>query len=680
MSKKNIKPTLDESEYFDEIQAQVTELMGPPPLQTTPMAKNQTDDKAPSKQEDLKTSSKQVEVKPLIVDAPKSTVPKPPEPAQNSKSKKEEPKSKQAQDSEKQDSAKEQDIVADKSITIEQAQELSKQNEQDSYDNNVDKTDADSIYSTKVSSAVEDIESRESKLSDESAKKPATNSKKHKKIPIKKVLLIISLTIFSLILTLMAIPKTRYYILNNFGARASINFSVVDSKTNFPVSGVQVSVQGKTVTTDANGKASANNLKLGKTTINLQKRSFTDTNETIVIGWGSNPITTPFILNPAGNKYSVIIKDWLTNKAIEGATVISADSKVSSNKNGFADIIIAENAPKSVTIQSADYRDEVAVVNINKNTEVSLVPATPNFYIAENDGKYNLEKVDLDGKNRVTVFGGTGSEVIESMSVLPQPSSKKQLAAFVSTRSGAKNSDGYSLSDLYIVEANKKTANKVEGTRSEKIQLIGWDGNRIIFVKTVAGPSAAQAGRQRIISYDTESENSTELAKADGFSDFFVRKNLVYFSNTGPAAKLFSIQTDGNNLKTLLNKEVWSLEELSETSFAANTSDKKWQKINFTTANIEELSNTAVELNLNQLKVYAPTGSKLALLESNTKNGKLTIEKLNQKPVAHNSTQLKNKEYIAWVSDNYLIAKNSSLGTGPSIIINIDSSELSTIE
>ena len=39
MAKKN-KPTLDESQYFDDIQSQITELMGPPPLQTTPTTTN----------------------------------------------------------------------------------------------------------------------------------------------------------------------------------------------------------------------------------------------------------------------------------------------------------------------------------------------------------------------------------------------------------------------------------------------------------------------------------------------------------------------------------------------------------------------------------------------------------------------------------------------------------------
>ena len=78
MSKKNNKPTLDESEYFDEIQAQVTELMGPPPLRTTPSSENIKNDPLTENIKHIsepEVTSKKVhkaeEITPLSSDVPK---------------------------------------------------------------------------------------------------------------------------------------------------------------------------------------------------------------------------------------------------------------------------------------------------------------------------------------------------------------------------------------------------------------------------------------------------------------------------------------------------------------------------------------------------------------------------------------------------------------------------------
>jgi hypothetical protein len=683
MSKKNNKPTLDESEYFDEIQAQVTELMGPPPLRTTPSSENIKNDPLTENIKHIsepEVTSKKVhkaeEITPLSSD-----VPKPPLDLPSVKTKKQKvvPVDEAPKDepNKAKDDIAEPDIVADKSITIEEAEELSKKVEKIEHDTDLDNTD--SIYSSKVSLAVEDIESREASPTKSQKNKNTVSHKKHHKISKKKLLIILLVVLVAALIFLFVLPKTRYLILNNLGARSSISFKVVDSKTNFPISGAEINIQGYKYISDDSGSVKAEKLKLGPTTINIKKRSFDEINQNVTIGWGSNPISAPFGLNPSGNLYSITITDWMTKKGIEGVSVVSADSRVTANKSGVAEIVIDENAPKDIKIESDDYRNQTLTLS-DKKSQISLVPSVPNYFITEKDGKYNLEKIDLDGKNRVTIFGGTGSENLESMSILPKPTGKEQMAAFVSTRLGQTNSEGYLLSDLFIVLPDKKIADKVPGTQSEKISLIGWDGPKIIFIKTVAGPSAAQEGRQRIISFDTSNDTTTELAKSDNFSDYFIRKSTVYYSTTGKNPKLLSVQTDGSSVKTILNKEIWAIEEISDSIFAVNTSDKKWQRINFNNYNIEEVGSLNKDISINTIKKYSPSGSKLSILEKKPKGIYLVVNKSGSERINYDEISLSNLSDTFWINENYLLVKPVNLTDTNAVIVNINSEEPQAIE
>jgi len=682
MAKKHNKPTLDESEYFDEIQAQVTELMGPPPLQTTPSSENQKTIPVVEKIEKPKPVAREATNDLNKLDVPKSTVPVPPKQEVVKKNKQTTSEiSEEKINNPLEEKTESDDITADKSITIEQAQELSKQKEQ--AHNDITPDNSDSIYSNKVSTAVEDIEARESNTTADSkpdtTKNKIKSKKSNKKFNLKKILIILFTLLAMILVAIFVIPTTRYYLLNNLGVRSSASLMVVDSKTNFPISGVKVSVQGQEYTSNDAGKVMASNLKLGKTTILFQKRSFGEQRQTVIIGWGSNPINKPFALEPAGNKYSIYVKDWISKKGIDGAVVISEDSRVTTDKNGLAEITIAESAPKKIKIETTDYREEnFDLLEQEQKIEVSLVPASALFFINEEKGTLNLEKVDLDGKNKVTVFGGSGSEIEERISIMAQPSSQRQIAAFVSTRSGIKNSDGYLLSDLYIVEGKKKIANKVIGTTSEKIQLLGWDNNKIIFIKTVSGPSAAQDGRQRIVAYDIDSDTSIEIAKADNFNDSILKGKELVYANNGPSAKLFRVQTDGSNLKTILNKEVWALEEIATTAFLANSSDKKWQKINFTNSNIEELNGAAADSYINKLKLYSPSSTKLAILETGSRSNKLIIRS-EKSSSEYNDNRISRNSNIAWISDNYILIQDSVFD-GNALIINTESKQVSSVQ
>ena len=210
------------------------------------------------------------------------------------------------------------------------------------------------------------------------------------------------------------------------------------------------------------------------------------------------------------------------------------------------------------------------------------------------------------------------------------------------------------------------------------MKIIYSNNHKIIFIKTVSGPSAAQDGRQRIVAYDIDSDTSIEIAKADNFNDSILKGKELVYANNGPSAKLFRVNTDGSNLKTILNKEVWALEEIATTAFLANSSDKKWQKINFTNSNIEELNGAAADSYINKLKLYSPSSVKLAILETGSRSNKLIIRSENSSS-EYNDNRISRNSNIAWISDNYILIQDSVFD-GNALIINTESKQVSSVQ
>ncbi len=665
MSKKeNIQPINNED--VDEIQQQITDLMGPPPLNTSP---SQLDNEGTSRAP--------------IQEKPKNNTKKP---EQTVTADKKESLEKQLEP--------EDPTSIDKAMTIEQAEKIAKKNttglaeETDSIDENTD-----SIYSSKVLKAVDDIESREDRLYEEepteSKKTPIQDySKKHKSFKelllSKKTLKIVALIIILALLLVIIIPFTRYKILNVVGVKASLSLKVVDSTNRLPLKNVDVSVGGVISKTDANGVANINGAKLGKTNLSLIKRSFSPVNETITIGWGSNPIDTAYQMSPSGTKYSFVLVDFLTNEPMSGIKITDGNSVAISDKQGFAEIKIEPTeADTFIKVQSENFISQAVKLNTNPTVQkiaIKVTPSQPDVFISNRSGKYDLYARQVDGSGEVQILPGTGNENISEISILPKPVSSK--VAFVSTRDGAKNKDGYLLSNLYIVDSKTKQVLKIPGTESEKIQLLSWDKDKLIYAKIVAGPSGNQDGRQRIIAYNISEDTQKELATANEFNDITVFNGVVYYatnSSQAGASKFYSINVDGSAKKIVLDKQVWLVKQLNTSNLLINTADKKWHQLNLQDGKVAEYKGADTQ-QIGKNYIVSPTGKQFAWIEKRDGKDVLIVKNLDNTNQDKNIATKNGLQYpINWINDNYFITTVSNNDESATYIVNVSTGKMQKI-
>src|SRR5690606_31169931 len=112
---------------------------------------------------------------------------------------------------------------------------------------------------------------------------------------------------------------------------------------------------------------------------------------------------------------------------------------------------------------------------------------------------------------------------------VPHPT--EDLVALVSTRDGKRNEDGYLLSTLNIIDLRTKSAESVES--SERIQITGWFGERIVYVRVVSGASASNPKRNCLMAYHYKDDTNNDLAASKYFHDVMAVVDRIYYAPSG---------------------------------------------------------------------------------------------------------------------------------------------------
>lgn len=357
-------------------------------------------------------------------------------------------------------------------------------------------------------------------------------------------------------------PNSRYFVLNTVGIRSSASLKVIDEGTQQPLKNVTVNIQGQTAVTNEEGTATLSKLKLGKTEVTVERAAFAPTTKPYTLGWGSNPLGD-FSLTPVGLQYKFNAKDFLSGQPIQKAEAISGPFSAFANEQGEIVLTVdtKEDQDVQISIRAEGYREEnlTAKANDKEAKEVKMVPARKHVFVSKRSGKFDVYKIDADGKNEELLLSGSGTER-EDMVLAGHPD--RDIAALISSRENMRNEDGYLLSTLYLIDTN--TGEKTSLGRSERFQIIGWIGDRLVYAKIIAGASGDNPKRQRLMSYDFVNDNSTEIAATNSFNDVLVAKDKIYYAPSGAYQKginvgLFVVDADGGNKKVLVENETWNL-------------------------------------------------------------------------------------------------------------------------
>jgi hypothetical protein len=357
------------------------------------------------------------------------------------------------------------------------------------------------------------------------------------------------------------VPDSRYYALNSAGVRGSMSVQVQDESTFQPLRGVTISAGGVSAQTDAQGFARLEKVRLGPTELKIEKRAFARVTKNVVIGWGSNPLGD-MSLKPVGTQYLFSVADYLSGKGIEKVEATSNDASAFSDTEGKIKLTLDEPPDQiEVVLQREGYRAEKQTINADDASEhaVQIVPARKHVFVSKRAGKYDVYKVDLDGKNEELVLAGSGSER-EDMVLVPHPN--KDVIALVSTRDNKHNGDGYLLSTLTVINLAEKNAKAV--VSSERVQLVDWAGDRLIYVQVAEGESAVSPKRHRLMSYDIRNSDDRELAASNYFNDVMVAGGKLYYAPSstyqpaGVGTNVYRSDADGSGKQIVLAKEAWN--------------------------------------------------------------------------------------------------------------------------
>ncbi len=372
-------------------------------------------------------------------------------------------------------------------------------------------------------------------------------------------------TIIILLLTVIGLivyPTTRYFLLNTAGVRSKASLRVLDDSTQQPLKNVHVKIAGQESITDDNGQVSLPKLKLGRTNLVIQRRAFAEVNKKITMGWGNNPLGE-FKLTPVGLQYAFTVHDFLSNKPIEKAEASNGDASAFSDKDGKILLTLDKTDEQSITVtlKAKDYRDEKRTFDANgKNKQdIAFVPARKHVFVTKRSGKFDVYKIDVDGTHEELVLAGTGTER-DDMALAPHPSGN--IAALISTRDNAHNTDGFLLSTLTLLDLdNNKTTSLGQ---SERVQIIGWVRDKLVYAQIAAGASATNPKRHRLLAYNYTTGESKELAAANYFNDVLLVNGQIYYApaasfQNGLDVSLFRINPDGSNKQVVTDKETWNI-------------------------------------------------------------------------------------------------------------------------
>jgi hypothetical protein len=368
-----------------------------------------------------------------------------------------------------------------------------------------------------------------------------------------------------LLCVFLFLPSLRYGFLSAVGVRVSAKMTFLDEKNRQPLSGVEVSLQGKTAKSNDEGMVRFSGLKLGKANLEIKKRAYATKTKEVTLGWGSNPLDD-IELNSTGTRFSFELTDWLSEKPIAKglADVSYLDSTVSNTEKGIAELAIEPTDKEEVTVSIAvpGYQEvKHSLKTDTKDTQkIVLVSSERHYYLSKRSGKYDLYGAYLDGTDERLILAGTGQERDDL--VLSVSSDGKWLA-LVSTRDAERNKDGFLKSSLVLIDVKDSAYPVKKLATSERIQLVNWYQDRLVYVRVAEGASATNPKRHRLITYNVTG-GETEIAASNYFNDVLATKSHVFFAPSNayqesPQPFLFRVNPDGSEKQKIFDKETWNI-------------------------------------------------------------------------------------------------------------------------
>lgn len=454
-----------------------------------------------------------------------------------------------------------------------------------------------------------------------------------------------------------AVPNSRYAVLNAAGVRSAASVTILDETTGQPLKNAEFAIDGTSAQSDKEGVVRLDNLTLGNHELRVKKAAFAEVTRSVTLGWGSNPLGE-FKLKPVGTQYRLSVTDFLSKKPIAKVEASSGEASALSNEKGEIVITIpraeADKENATIILKGENLREEKRTIALGTENiqPIEMVPARKHAFISKRSGTYDVYKIDVDGKNEQKVLSGTGSEKPEAMALSINPS--KNVAALVSTRGNAQDST------LTLVDLETNKSKKV--AESERLQMVGWIDDKLAYVKIAAGEKADSPSRHRLIAYTLSSGSERELASVNYFNDIMqVGKSIYYapasYNGTGTIG-LFKTNIDGNDKRTVYDKEIWNLFRTSFDELSISMG-QEWYTLNLSNDTLSKASGPPPML---QSRVYVANATGSDNLWTEERDGKTAVLDYQTEPKADKILQSRVgiKNPVRWLTATDIIYRISN--------------------
>lgn len=327
-----------------------------------------------------------------------------------------------------------------------------------------------------------------------------------------------------LIALLLAVPATRWPLLNFVGFRSTVVLTVQDQSQK-PVALASVKIDETAAVTDQSGQALFQGLPLGKKTALIQKTGYGDKTTTFTSGIGTTKQT--YQLKVIGIKLDVDIKNWLSGGPLEGATVTYGEANGMSDATGRATLVIppTDDEKIEITVSANGYLEKKVETETKVlSREVLLVPAQKNYFMSKRDGKFDIFSSNLDGSNQQKIIEASGKED-ESLLQFSIHRGNKQ-AVLVANREG-KMQNSRLIAEVYLVDLERASLRKVD--EGSDVQLLDWGNDAIAYTKTIPSLNYDDPGLSKIMLINSTNNRLSEAASANYFQSSLVAQNKLFY-------------------------------------------------------------------------------------------------------------------------------------------------------
>ncbi len=366
----------------------------------------------------------------------------------------------------------------------------------------------------------EDSEEVEEDVEDEA--EPAKGGKKPKEDAVqvkvsKKVLWSGIITAVVVLLGLGAWYFGWYQKAMDYYNAASISIKVREGET-FVIEGASVLINGKSYTTDSNGKIVIDSIVAGSYQVAVAKDGYFPLDESLEIKRGDNDLKVYSLNKLPAKLYSAkgFVFDYVSEMPLADVQVTLGTKSVRTAPSGeYSFDKLVPGTYKTSVVRSGYINQDVNVEITDAdavNPEVKLVPIGQVIFVSNRDGKRALYSSNYDGTDQQKLVEPQNSG--EDYAPVMSPDGK--WVAFSSTREGTKSNYGSSLAKLYIVSRDGKELRKVNDDVSHS-ELKWSSTSRFIYYSAYTDKALTQFVRRV---YDVSRKTTVDFSENIGSVQF----------------------------------------------------------------------------------------------------------------------------------------------------------------